>query len=397
MDQRLAEAWETGAMVRPRAESPNFVDLVRAIAKRAGWREPVCSDSVNRIAELIGPAEHLVFVLVDAMGSRMLSPLPQDSFLRTHTAAELVAICPATTACAMTSIATGAWTSEHGMPEWWAYLDEFNLSTTGLRFIERFSETPLDKYGVRADDLWPLPTIMPGMAYDALCIKPAGIWDSTFSRYFRGGCAGAGYTSVPHAMDIISDRIRRAKRPTYTFLYLPQFDEACHDFGVGSHEAAESLRLIDRELSRLADGLGGRARLVISADHGQVNVPRENCVLLYEGDPLLQFLHAPPTGSFRVSIFHVKEGCQDAFTSMFEERFGRYIALLPSREIDDMHLFGPAPFSPLARRRFGDFVGFALGNAGFAYYRPGKDPDELPIGHHSGMTPDEMYIPLILA
>ena len=50
---------------------------------------------------------------------------------------------------------------------------------------------------------------------------------------------------------------------------------------------------------------------------------------------------------------------------------------------------------PVAKSRFGDFVGAALGPS-VIHYRTGQDKKQPAfIGYHGGLTPEEMRIPLI--
>lgn len=59
--------------------------------------------------------------------------------------------------------------------------------------------------------------------------------------------------------------------PALTFVYLPDADEIAHTFGPESSEYQEVVTRIDRDLSRLIDGMqDGRTLFVVTADHGHV-------------------------------------------------------------------------------------------------------------------------------
>src|ERR1051326_2084293 len=62
-----------------------------------------------------------------------------------------------------------------------------------------------------------------------------------------------------------------------------------------------------------------------------------------------------------------------------------------------MKLLGPEPLSPLAKRRFGDYIGIAIKPVTLKYKAPQHmaRPDHL--GYHAGLSPAEMRIPLIVA
>lgn len=397
MDPRLQHAFDSGELIRPDYREPCFVDLVIALARLAGVTEPPATAHSDRLTEMIGASDHLVFILVDGMGDHLLERLPAEAFLRANRAAGLNTIFPSTTGCAMPTVATATWPATHGTPGWWAYLDEHDLSVTTLPFVERFTEHPLERYTFDARVLWPLPVVMRAMTRHAAVLQPNAYWDSTFSRYLRGGAPGMGYQSVPQAIDSIIRRVSHSQTPTYTFAYFPEFDAACHQFGVDHFRTTDLLHVFDYELTRLADAVCDRARLVISADHGLIDVPESDRLALLKGDPLLDVLRAPPSGEPRNPCFHVRDGQHEAFEDQFHDRFGRQFALLSTDELSDLRLLGPEPMSPFARRRFGDYFGVALDRVILAYYPPTRSPDADFIGRHAGLTPEEMQIPLIVA
>jgi len=398
MNELFQNAFTSGRAIRPDHTKPNFVSLVRAVAGLAGAPWPDTDVNAHELAGLIGEHDHLVFVLVDGMGTSVLSRLPEDSFLRSHQVREIQSVYPATTACATFSYTTGEHPAQHGTSGWWTYLDKYNISATTLLYIERFGKASLNTHGVTPADLWPLPPLFNRMTHDALLIQPAAFWDSTCSRTMRGMRAGAGYDSLNHAIELITTRIANATGPTYTYLYIPDIDHQGHEHGINSAQATVALYHVNTALGDLAERLSGRARMIVTADHGQIDVATEDNLTITDGDPLLALLRVPPTGGTRTAIFHVKDDCGEAFAEQFTARFGDRIALVAHEEAEAMELFGPAPFSPLARRRFGDYISIALAPVTLKYCEPLKPGEkyEYEIGHHEGMTPEEMLIPVIV-
>ena len=179
-------------------------------------------------------------------------------------------------------------------------------------------------------------------------------------------------------------------------MYLPQIDDACHVTGSGSDRTLETLERVNAAVEGLHTELGGRAKLVITADHGHRNVEKEDRIELEEGDALLEPLVCPPTGEPRVPIFHVEPGREDEFADAFRARCGGQFALLTPDEAEALKLFGPDPIGEVLRKRLGSFIGIA-GEPWILYYvAPDKEPTE-HIGFHAGMSPEEMRVPLALA
>ena len=394
----LADIFARGDLVRPAYDQPGLVHLVRAIATLAGVPELEHPEPVKRLAEQIGYSDHLVFVLLDGLGMNIVRRLPPTSFIASHLRGEIQATCPSTTACALTSVATGHWADRHGVTGWFTRLPEFDLTAMTLPFADRVTGQPLGQRGIRVEDVLPLPALVPRMTtHQPLTLTPTYIANTPFNSYARGNTRSSGYEDIKHAIDQVIAHVLDATGKTYTYLYLHDVDTLCHHVGVGHDSVVPLVLGIDAELRRLADALEGRARIVVSADHGLIDVRRPDQTLLCAGDPLLELLHAPPTGDARMPLFHVREGQHQAFVGQFTERFADRMVLLDIDEADRMRLFGPGPLSATARRRFGDFVAIPFRPATLAFHPPHKPPGELYLAVHAGLSPQEMWVPLCVA
>jgi len=397
----IDRAFADGRLVRPSVERAGLVHLARALMALAGDDAADRSGPSGELVELIGPAEHLVFVLADGLGLDLVrSMLPPDAFLRRTLRAELLAPCPSTTAAALTCVATGAWPADHGVTGWFTHLPDHGLTATLLPFVERFGGRPLGERGLSVADVVPARAMLGRLRTHApLSLTPSYIADTAYNRFSRGGTEGGGYTTLADGIARAIDRVGSATRPTYTHLYVPDVDTACHHVGVGHRDVAALLLHLDGELARLAEAVGARGgRVVVSADHGLIDVAREDQTFLRDGDPLLATLACPPTGDARMPIFHCRPGMTGAFAAVFDERFGGRFALVPTGEAERLRLFGPGPIAAGVRPRFGDFVAFPMVAATLAY-APG-DGAAAPktfVGVHGGMSPQEMWVPLCVA
>jgi len=222
------------------------------------------------------------------------------------------------------------------------------------------------------------------MEHQPLTLVPAYIANTSFNTYSRGGTPGLGYASIHEAMEQVVTRVQSAVAPTYTHLYLHDIDTMCHHFGVGDPNVLPLVLSIGTELARLSEALPDNARLVVSADHGLIDVPKGEQALLMVGDPLLELLVVPPTGDARMPIFHIRPDKRAAFEHAFEDRFGERMALIPTADVEGMEIFGPGQFSQTARRRFGDFIAIPLSPATLSYHPPNKPLGELYKAVHAG-------------
>ena len=68
----LEQLFDAGVLLRPSDRRPNLVHLVRALATLAGVGDLGASPPVADIVSTIGPAEHLIFVLMDGLGMNLV-------------------------------------------------------------------------------------------------------------------------------------------------------------------------------------------------------------------------------------------------------------------------------------------------------------------------------------
>ena len=390
---RLLTAFETGVLVRPSPAVPNVVDLSRAIATLAGVGDLELTKGAGRIVSEIGQSDHYVLALIDGLGVGLLQHLAAGSFLRTHMRMTLQTVFPSTTVAALTSLASGLWPGTHGVPTWWAYLADSGVSATVLPFIERFSKRPLSKWGIQSSEVFTAPTLLPRYRRELRSFVPKAIASSVYTSYTSAGAEVTGYTTLSGAVNALLTHIAAATGPTYSYLYYPRVDAFAHDHGPDAEVVRAEVVHVDRELSRLADGIKGRGRLMVTADHGLIAVGEQGRHAVRADDAIDELLIAPPSGEPRVPLFHVKEGQAEEFERRFRDRFEEWFVLLTAAEAERLELLGPGPFADLTRQRIGDYLALPLGDDVLAY----EPPEDWMVGFHAGLTPAEMLVPLIVA
>jgi hypothetical protein len=394
--ERLLEWFDAGLLIRPNANVANVIDLSAAIAAACGAEARSSSNaSQAEIRRRVGDPEHLVFVLIDGFGANVLERLPPTSLFRRQLAMELRTVFPSSTAPCLTAIATGLWPAAHGVPGWFMYLDGPGRSILTLPYVERMTDKDARVIGLDPAEVF---TVKPQSAWfkrSTHWIMPKRLVGSVFTTYSCGGALQIAYDTLNLAAERIKRIVVEATGPTYTYWYIPDVDAVEHTRGVSDAEVERSLRRVEQAIEALVDSLGGRAVVVVTADHGQIDIPDEERHLLVPDDPLLRHLVAPPSCEPRAPAFHVSPGAGEAFASDFRERFGETWVLLTIDEVDELRLFGPDPLSDLSRRRLGDFLGINNTHE-LIMAVPPKHREPLR-GSHGGLLADEMVVPLVIA
>ena len=390
----LQAAFESGELVHPSSGRRSIVDLANTLAYITDVPDAPSSPNSEALADLIGPCTHLVLVAADGLGTNMVQRV-DGGFISSNVVDTLSTVFPSSTPVVFTSLATGLWPNRHGVTGWHTHYREIDCVGTTIRFVRRSDKKPLGELGLSPTDAFPVPSLLQGSTRDSLSIRfPKDIVDSAFSVYTSGGKSRAGCKGFSQAVDMVVQRLANARGPTYTFVYTPVIDGLAHEHGVGHEKVLEATRALDSNVERLAAALPGDARLVLTADHGLLD--SEKAYTISPSDPLVGLLDREPSGDSRAVQFNVIRGRAPEFEEVFSRRFGDCFYLISVNDAERLRLYGPGALSPLERGRMGSHLAISKGAATLRYlYESSKDDPQL--ASHSGLTADEMLVPLMVS
>jgi hypothetical protein len=150
------------------------------------------------------------------------------------------------------------------------------------------------------------------------------------------------------------------------------------------------LRYADRLVADVREQLPPGAVLLVTADHGQVEVADR----IVQPDADLLAMVAQQSGEGRFRWWHAPRGAADELASAAAERY-EDIAWVVSRErVIDERWFGPTIAAPIAAR-LGDVA--LVTHAPVSFHDPADTgPFEL-VCRHGSLTPAEVLVPLLAA
>ena len=393
INTHLSSLFDTGALHRP--DGAGSVHLFRALSLLCGCGSFPRNGHVAGLSDAVGEYSHYVFILIDGMGASLDEHLPGRSWFASAQRIDLSSVYPSTTAVALTSLATGLWPSEHGVTGWHTHLPDRGITVLPLRATERLSGKPLKKLEIPFREVVRPESIVPSYSCRKRVFMKKSIRGGPFAKWAFPGITRTGTRTSAQAFDRLRRHIRGSVEPSFSHLYLEELDSMSHRHGSHSRGVHSLIEGIDRELSRLRDDAGEHVRIIVTADHGHIDVDPERHHLLHEGDALLDLLHAPPSGESRNSIFHVRPGRETEFEDLFTRRFGEDFLLCGPDEIETERLMGPAKLADLTRSRLGTFVGIAKAPAAIEYVPAGGESKHHK-GMHGGLSSDEIKVPLFL-
>ena len=321
----LLSAFEAGTLLRSNARTLNLVDLSRAVATASGVAGLELSPAAEEVAGTLAERDHIVLVLADGLGLEMLEGAPGADFLRTHLDRELRAVFPASTAVALTSLATGEWPARHGVTGWWTYLEEIAGPATILQYRRRADERSLEALGVEPSSAFPQPSLVGRIRREVHCLLPRAIAGSVYSRYWAGDRDSTGYDSLADGFGQAAAVVRGAQQPTFTYLYVPHVDRAAHEHGADSRETRAAMFAVSQLVEALARELGTAAWVALTADHGHLDAPDADRFRIQSDDGLSELLANIPSGDSRVLQFHVRDGEHERFEARFPRALRRRV------------------------------------------------------------------------
>ena len=394
--ERLLAAFDSGELVRPSPDRLNVVDLANALASIGGAADFPDSPGASAVADLIGPADHVVVVMVDGLGLDVVDAEHGAKFLAAHVAAEMTTVFPSSTPTVLTSYATGMWPAGHGVPSWHLYLDEIDDIATIIHYSRRGDDKDLGSLGLTPEQAYPSPTTAAAMAWPIFSIVPEEILDTPYSSYCRGHSPGYGYKGLEDAASAVLRRLGESGGPAFTHLYVPHVDAASHEYGIGHDVTKQAIAAVDRLLAGIAAHLPPNAAIVVSSDHGLLDMDAAAHVVEPDDD-LIGCLEHEPFGTAPSAMLQVRDDRAAEFETRFRERFGEDFYLLTAGDVLDLELLGPGPVSPVTRRRMGNYMALSAGAPSIRYNYPrAEEDDRQKVADHGGLTPEEMIVPLIV-
>ena len=337
------------------------------------------------LPDLPARADRVVVILLDAFGSVFLERFGDHPVLRDLSLCPLSSQFPSTTAAHITTMHTGLPVAEHGIYEWNVYEPSLGRVITPLRFAFAGDREPdtLRAAGVDPRDLVPPgPCLYERLASQgvvSLVHQPDAFSPSTYdSAVIRA----ADIRPYRELADGLTDALRSvsALARGYAYVYFHGIDLTGHVSGPSSDDFAAAVRYaLDAVQTALEQAQPPDDVLVLlTADHGQVDVDPEQMIWLDELHPPLRDLRLRPAGSARDVFLHV------------DDVEGTIAALSPHVEalaVADMPEFAGA--GPRLRERLGDVC--VLPPPGrMAWLQSAADLSSRFRGHHGGRTREEM-------
>lgn len=323
-------------------------------------------------------ADQVVLLVLDGLGwDQFQTRIGLAPVLAGMAGQAITTVAPSTTATALTSIATGATPGEHGVIGYRMMVGRDVLNV--LRWTTPRGDA---RHGISPRSIGlcePFESQRPPV------VTRAEFRHTGFTEAHLRGTRMVGYRTMSTlAIEVVA--ALRSGEP-FVYAYYDGIDKVAHEYGLGEHYDAE-LTAIDWMVEYLVEKLPARAALVVTADHGQVDVG-DRIVRLH---PEVMSHVDAQSGEGRFRWLHAFPGAAPDLLGAASRHHGDVAWVMSRDEIVKEGWFGPAVRpEPLA----------CLGDVALVAREPVSFDDPADTGpfdliaRHGSLTSAEMLVPLI--
>ena len=339
------------------------------------------------------PVDKAVVLLADGLGAAALKA--SAGHARTLApclgpAATVSAGFPTTTASALASLTTGATSGQHGL--------------VGYRVLDVAHDRVVNQLNGWDDRLDPetwqrCPTVFERATDAGVPAFAVGVERYRTSGFTRAVLRGADYRAARTMDDRVAEarRILDSTERALVYVYVPELDQACHKHGWQSQAWTDRLEVLDAAVRTFAASLGPREGLIVSADHGVVDVGRHNHILFDTVPGLLDGIRHI-AGEPRCLQLHFEADASETLRRTVLERWRAsessrsWVATRDEAIADGW--FGPT-VHPDVVPRIGDLL--VAARKSIAYYdeRDASASGRAMVGQHGSMSREELMVPVL--
>ena len=330
--------------------------------------------------DAVAGAEQVVLLVIDGLGEEQLRERAALApVLAGGAGGPITSVAPSTTACALTTLVTGRVPAEHGVVGYRVAVDGdvMNVLQWSLRGADARMSVPPSRF--QPFESFPgAPGPVPVVTrYD---FGPTGFTAAHLGRLelHRWHTPAGLVTAV---------RELTAGGAPFVYAYYEGIDKVAHAEGLGRYYDDE-LVAVDRLVGDVLEALPPGSALVVTADHGQVEVGNSveligpeimEAVTLISGEGRFRWLHVRPGATADVAATALALHGDVAWVRTKEQLIADgWLGGVPSSEVagrlGDVAL---VPFAPTA------------------FLDPADTGELRLMARHGSLTPAEMYIPLL--
>jgi hypothetical protein len=370
-------------MVVPAYQSTTLGELMPSIGAHLGV--PGYVEDAFRLPE----ATRYVVVLIDGLGWNLLRRgLLAAPFLGSFFggAQPITSAVPSTTVTSLGSLGTGQPPGQHGLVGYTSRVPSTGEILNGLTWESDVIPTVYQSK----------PTFFERASKAGVAVSSVALARFQGTGLTEAALRGAAFVpfSDESAEDLrialIVDAALRGDR-TVVYAYERELDHYGHVHGCKSTDWLQQLARIDAMCERLRAALPPQVTVIITGDHGMVDIPSEQRIIA-EDDPALMAGVSALAGEARFRHLYVDQEPPRRVADRWRARFGELAWVRTRDEAIDEGWF--AAMDDQLRERWGHVLVAPRGD--WAVMTSAFPREFTLIGMHGSLTPAEMVVPLLV-
>jgi len=368
----------------------------------------------NRIKEAFASQKYdaVVMFFIDAFGWRFHERFENAPFIKRiakHGKIEkLTSQFPSTTAAHVTTMHTGLPVGESGIHEWYYYEPHVDEIIAPLLFSHAGvkERDTLKKINVNPKDLYPKSVLYPELRKMGVSPYLFGFNDhtpSTYSNVAMKHVKMRPFKTLSEALINVGLLLDKPKT-SYIHLYFNKIDTVAHEYGPEAPQTEAEIEtfllMMEHYFERVFKGK--RILFMMTADHGVSEVSPQRTVYLnldpqFKGiDKLIKTNRKGdlliPAGSARDMFLYIKDEMLDEAQEFLAKRLEGKADVVKTETLIKEGYFGEK-ISKHFLERVANLVVLSYRHEAVWWYEKDKYEQKY-FGHHGGLTPQEMEIPL---
>jgi Type I phosphodiesterase / nucleotide pyrophosphatase len=383
-DQTVPASQSLPGMVVPAYQSTTLGELMPSIGAHLGVSG--FTDDAFRLPQ----SARYVVVLIDGLGWNLLRRAAREApYLASllGSAQPITSAVPSTTVTSLASLGTGLPPGQHGLV---GYTSRVPATGEILNALTWESDPSPAVYQSK-------PTFFERAAETGIAVTTVALTRFRGTGLTEAALRGAVF--VPYTDDsaeelkiaLIAEAALQGDR-SVVYAYERELDHCGHVHGCSSATWLEHLARIDVMCERLRAALAPQVTLIITADHGMIDIPADQRIVA-EDDPALMAGLSALAGEGRFRQLYVDQELPRRVADRWRARLGELAWVRTRDEAIDEGWF--AATDDQLRDRWGHVL-VAL-RADWAIMTRAFPREFTLIGMHGSLTPAEMMVPLIVA
>jgi hypothetical protein len=339
---------------------------------------------------------NILLLVIDGLGAAWLAERSPLGILSRHQLGTLTSVFPTTTAAAITTFLTGDAPQQHGITGWFTYFRELGCVMRILPGQPRYGGVGFRQAGVDLAQLLGTRPIASRIPTRTFLFTPAAIAHSDFNLAHLGPARAQPFADLRDMFRQAARVLRADADPKYLYLYWPDLDRLGHETGMDTADSAapRHLAAIERALADfMVTAAGTRTLVLVTADHGQIDIRPEDHIRLDQHPLLDACLALPLCGEPRAAFCYVRPGRVRDFEHYCQETLASQLKLFPSPALAGLGLYGLGEPHPRLQERMGDYTTLPTGHR-VIQDRLTSEKRFTPIGSHGGLSERELMVPL---